>query len=232
MSYYAPISFKTIDEGSLYAFFKKIKDSCKEKMEAIAKKNFLYLPTLNTTKRKIFEGASESVKSEVNDAWVKSLFSFRFFYLPQHKLLGVFSVPDAITNIFDLTVHFQNSCDQNYEFEEWQGVPLFEDIAEKWKAATLEEVAKRMERDDIDDMRRLEERHPQYYAKSACYDEIWETYCQKYLYDEGEVVYLSLYGFYDLSERRVFVKNCKEAYRAWEKEIEEKCRKENGGDEL
>lgn len=233
MSYYAPISFKTIKEGELYAFLKKIKDTCKEKIDDIAKKNFLYMPTLNTCKRRVFEGASDTVKREANEAWVRnSVFSYRFFYIPEHNLLGVFSIPDAVIDIFDCTVHFQNSCDQNYDFEEWKGIPLFEKIAEKWKACPIEEVAKYMEQeDDIDYMRRLEERSPQYYAKSACYDEIWETYCEKYLYNEDEVVYLSLFGFYETSEKRGFIKKCKEAYETWVKECEEDYKKKHNESE-
>lgn len=224
MSYYAPISFKTIKEGELYAFLKKIKDTCKEKIDDIAKKNFHYMPSLNSCKRGVFEGASDMAKKEADEAWVRnSIFSYRFFYISEHNLLGVFSIPDAVTDIFDCTVHFQNSCDQDYEFEEWKGIPLFEKIAEKWKACSLEEVAKHMEReDDIEGMKWLEKKHPQYYAKTACYDEIWETYCEKYLYHDDEVVYLSLFGFYEISEKRGFVKKCKEAYEAWVKECEEK----------
>jgi hypothetical protein len=33
MSYSATICFKTIKEGEMYSFFKKIKDTCKEKFD-------------------------------------------------------------------------------------------------------------------------------------------------------------------------------------------------------
>lgn len=229
MSYYAPISFKTIKEGELYSFFKKIKDTCKEKFDDIAKKNFHYMPSLNSCKRRVFEGASDMAKREADEAWVRnSIFSYRFFYIPEHNLLGVFSIPDAVTDIFDCTVHFQNSCDQDYDFEEWKGIPLFEKIADKWQHATSEEVAKFLGY-DIEEVKEFEASDPQYYAKTACYDEIWK-YCEKYLYNEDEVVYLSLFGFYEISEKRGFVKKCKEYYEAWVKECEEKYKeRENEG---
>ena len=224
MSYYAPISFKTVKEGELYAFLKKIKDTCKEKVDDIAKKNFHYMPTLNTCKRRLFEGASDAAKREANEAWVRnSVFTYRFFYIPEHSLLGVFSIPDAVTDIFDCTVHFQNSCDQDYNFEEWKGIPLFEKIAEKWKHSTSEEVAKYLEY-DVEEVKKFEIKYPQYYAKTACYDEIWK-YCENYLYNEDEVVYLSLFGYYEITEKRNFIKKCKEAYEAWVKECEEEYAK-------
>lgn len=216
MSYYAPISFKTIKEGELYAFLKKIKDTCKEKIDDIAKKNFHYMPSINTCKRRIFEGASDMAKREANEAWVRnSVFSYRFFYIPEHNLLGVFSIPDAVTDIFDCTVHFQNSCDQDYDFEDWKGIPIFEQIAEKWKNATDEEVYKAYEYPD-------EHKEPidyDYYRRSFAYNEIWKM-CETYLYHEEDVVYISMFGGYEIAEQKGFVHKCREAYDEWKKQFE------------
>ena len=144
MSYSATICFKTIKEGELYSFFKKIKDTCKEKFDDIAKDNFLYMPSVSSMKKRMLEGASDRAKEEADRAWMRnSIFSYRFFYIPEHNLLGVFGAP--VKDIFDLTCYFQNSCDQDYDFKDWKGVPIFEQIAEKWKNATDEEVYKAFE---------------------------------------------------------------------------------------
>jgi hypothetical protein len=66
--------------------------------------------------------------------------------------------------------------------------------------------------------------------KEAAYDEIWGM-CSAFLYDESEVVYLSMFGYYEISEQRDFIKKCREAYNKWEKRIEEKCATEKGGTE-
>lgn len=223
MSYYAPISFKTIKEGELYAFLKKIKDTCKEKIDDIAKKNFHYMPTLNTCKRKIFEGASDMAKREANEAWVRnSVFSYRFFYIPEHNLLGVFGVPDAVNKIFDLTCYFQNSCDQDYDFEDWKGVPIFEQIAEKWKNATDEEVYKSFEYPD-------EHKEPidyDYYRRSFAYNEIWRM-CEHFLYSEDDVVYISMFGGYEIAEQKGFVHKCRKAYDEWKKQFEKPKKSED-----
>ena len=138
--------------------------------------------------------------------------------------------------MFNLTVYFQNSCDQDYNFEEWNGIPLFEEIAEKWKSRSLEEVAKLIDREgDIDDMRDLEKTEPQYYAKSACYNEIW-SYFENTLYDDSTALYLSLFGFYDLHELNCFVKYTEDAVIAkiqeWRKRIEENKEKKNKNEEV
>ena len=47
MSYSATINFKTVKESELYAFLKKIKDTCKEKFDEIAKGEFIFMPSIN-----------------------------------------------------------------------------------------------------------------------------------------------------------------------------------------
>ena len=46
MSYSATICFKTVREGEIYDFLKQIKDACKEKLEEIAKDEFIYMPSI------------------------------------------------------------------------------------------------------------------------------------------------------------------------------------------
>lgn len=211
MSYSATINFKTVKEGELYAFFKKIKDTCKEKFDDIAEDNFIYMPSIHFANKRTLEGASDRAKEDADRAWMRnSVFSYRFFYLPEHNLLGVFGAPDAVKDIFDLTVYFQNSCDQDYDFDDWKGVSIFEQIAEKWKNATDEEVYKAFEYPD-------EHEEPidyDYYRRSHAYDEIWRM-CETYLYHEEEVVYISMFGGYEIAEQMGFVNKCRKAYDEW-----------------
>lgn len=215
MSYYAPINFKMVKEGELYAFLKKIKDTCKEKFEEIAKQEFIYMPSIN--KDYLLKNDSEYAKEQLDRNWMRnSIFSYRFFYIPEHNLLGVFSIPDAVEDIFDCTVHFQNSCDQDYAFEEWKGIPIFEQIAEKWKNATDEDVYKSFEYPD--------EHEPpidyDYYRRSFTYDEIWKM-CEHYLYSEDDVVFISMFGGYEIAEQKGFCHKCRKAYEEWKKQFDE-----------
>lgn len=218
MSYSATINFKTIKEGELYAFFKQLKDACKDKFEEIAKDNFIYMPSVRN--RHLLKNATEWEKDELDHAWMRnSVFSYRFFYIHEHDLLGVFGTPDAVHDIFDTTVYFQNSCDQDYEFDTWKGIPIFEEIAEKWKNATDEETRKHYHEkyDEYDD----DDFDHDYYRKTFAYDEIWGM-CEKYLYKESEVVYISMFGGYELFEICKFVELCRIAYEEWRNSCRER----------
>ncbi len=212
MSYNATINFKTVREGELYAFLKQIKDACKEKFDEIAKGEFIFMPSIN--KDYMLKNDSEYAREQLDRAWMRnSIFSYRFFYIPEHNLLGVFGTP--VKDIFDLTCYFQNSCDQDYDFEDWRGVPIFEQISEKWKTASDEEVHKAFKYPD-------EHEEPidyDYYRRSFAYNEIWEM-CEHYLYSEDDVVYISLFGGYEIAEQKGFVHKCREAYDEWKMQFE------------
>ena len=218
MSYSATINFKTIKEGELYAFFKKIKDTCKEKFDEIAEDNCIYMPSIN--KDYLLKNDSEYGKDQLDRAWMRnSVFSYRFFYIPEHNLLGVFGVPDAVNDIFDLTCYFQNSCDQDYDFEDWKGITIFEQIAEKWKNATDSDVIKHYREDRGFDYDEEDASDIDYYRRSFAYDEIWRM-CEHYLYYEEDVVYISMFGGYEIAEQKGFCHKCRKDYDEWKKQFE------------
>lgn len=220
MSYSATINFKTVKEGELYAFLKKIKDTCKENFDEIAEDSFIFMPSISISKKLTFKGASDRAKEEADRDWMRnSIFSYRFFYIPEHNLLGVFGVPDAVTDIFDLTCYFQNSCDQDYDFKEWKGIPLFEAIAEKWENASDSEIIEHFRKDRGHDYDEEFASDIDYYRRSFAYDEIWRM-CETYLYHEEEVVYISMFGGYEIAEQVGFVHKCKKAYDEWNKQFE------------
>lgn len=213
MSYSATICFKTVKESELYSFLKKIKDTCKTKFDDIARNEFIFMPSIN--KDYLLKNDSDYAKEQLDRAWMRnSVFSYRFFYLPEHNLLGVFSIPTEIKEIFDLTCYFQNSCDQDYPFGDWKGIPIFEKIAEKWKNASNEEVYKTFG---------YPEEHEEpidydYYRRSCAYDEIWKM-CENYLYSEDDVVYVAMFGSYEIKEQVCFVQKCKKYHKEWLKEL-------------
>ena len=219
MSYSAEICFKTVSGQELYAFLKQIKDACKEKFEDIAKDEFIYMPSVKNDH--LLKNDSEWAKEQIDRGWMRnSAFSYRFFYIHEHNLLGVFSVPSAINNIFDLTCYFQNSCDQDYPFEDWNGIPVFEEIANKWKNATDSEVKEYYHKRWGEVWDEKENSDLDYYRRSFAYDQIW-SFCEKYLYNEEEVLYISMFGGYEIAEQKGFVHQCRKAYEEWRKQIEQ-----------
>lgn len=181
-------------------------------MDDIAKDNFLWLPSIRDEYK--YKDINEFIVREINESWVhNSLFKYRYFYIPQHELLGVFSLPDGFDDMFDNVSYFQNSCDQDYEFDEWKGVPIFEQIAEKWKSTTDDNIRKQyIERyysiDDDEDF------DCDYHRKSFTYDEIWNMF-ENYLYNDSMCVYVSIFGGYEISEIIYVIKKCKEYYAEW-----------------
>ena len=210
MSYCCTISFKQIPAHDVFEFLQKLKKQACEKLEKVAEENSSFSPMMRKYHFQDDFIVTDELKKDTG-TWAKmSVFHYRYFYDKELSILGVYSLPRCMQDIFDLTVCFQNSCDQNYEFEEWNGVPLFEGIAAKWKSRSLEEVAKLAGRDDIEDMRNLEKSEPQYYAKSACYEEIW-SYFENTLYDDSAALYLSLFGYYDIRAINRFVRYTEKA---------------------
>jgi hypothetical protein len=218
MSYSATICFKTVKENEIYSFLKKIKDTCKKKFDEIAKDEFIFMPSIN--KNYLLKNDGEYAKEQLDRAWMRnSIFSYRFFYIPEHNLLGVFSIPTVVKDIFDLTCYFQNSCDQDYDFEDWKGVSIFEKIANKWKNATDIEVIENFRKDRYYDYDEEYASDLDYYRRSFAYDEIWKM-CERYLYCEDDVVYVSMFGGYEIAEQKGFIRRCKRHYEEWLKENE------------
>ena len=214
MSYSATICFKTIEYKELYKFFGSLKAFCKVNFDQIAKDNFIFMPTID--REHMLEQDSQYAKQQLNRAWMRnSVFNFRFFYLPQHNLLGMFNIPTIARTLFDATCFFQNSTDQDYDYDYWRGVPLFEGIAEKWKNATDEQVIAALKYPE-----EVESEGLDYYRKTFAYDEIWGI-CSDFLFSEDSVVYLSLFGSYEIAEQIKFVRLCTTYYQEWKAQIEQ-----------
>ena len=212
MSYHAEISFKTIKPNELYSFFQKLKAETVKNLDAIAEDEFLYMPSVRN--EHLYNDVRAAVKRDANEGWAKQVFTHRFFYLADHDLLGVFGVPNKAKQVFDKTIYFQNSCDQDYEFDEWKGVPVFEQIADKWANTTDQEVRRKYLETNSGSWDEDEPFDHGYYRRTYAYDEIWDM-CSEYLWNEDSVVYISLFGFYDFYPVGKFVDKCKEKYEAW-----------------
>jgi hypothetical protein len=105
------------------------------------------------------------------EKWVRELFSFRFVYFKEQKLLGMlwdYHYPEELKKMFK-TIYFQNSCDQDYEREDWKNIKVFTKIYDECMLLDATTFC--------DEFRTLEEakRMLDYYRRSAAYDKIFET---------------------------------------------------------
>lgn len=228
MSYSCTISFKTISAEDIYDFLLSLKNKTIESFDAIAEDNFIYSPF---SKKYIQEDDQQEMRKafwETTDWARMHVFTYRYFYLKEHHLLGVYSLNKEQQTLFDCTVYFQNSCDQDYAFTEWQGIPWFEEVAAKWASATDATVLQKYkEKYDEDfennyngyEAERLCEKL-MYWRRSFAYDEIWERIGST-LQNESGVVYVSLFGRYELHTLSAFATKVKDKYYAWLNSISE-----------
>ena len=208
MSYSCYISFKKIPAEDIQEFFVVMKNKVKETSEEIAKQNFHYSPAsrvINSKNLSSWEDYPQKDRLE-QENWVSKIFCYRWFYLKEQETLCIFGVPNSLYNLFDTTIYFQNSTDQDYDFEDWKELEFLAPIVEKCKTLTPEQISRIQGDDDL----KYYIDHLDYYRRSLCYREIWGTYFDKMLYNDGDAVYISLFslGYDDLYFRANFAKKC------------------------
>lgn len=74
--------------------------------------------------------------------FIELLSQHTFFYYPQYNLLGILTPNSFPVYEGAVRVEFQNSCDQNYPLDTWNGIPLFEKIRDEMLAesSNLEDI--------------------------------------------------------------------------------------------
>lgn len=217
MSYSATISFKKIKPEEIFDFFLKIKAKVKETVDQIAEDNFIFSPYARNIDKYKTDNYNIEIFKDGSD-WARRVFTYRYFYNKDLELLGVYGLPDSIRCLFDDTLGFQNSCDQDYDFEYWDKIEPFKVIADRWKALTPEQVYEEYSKTEFGDYTKEQflcgdgGYRPAYYAKTLCYDEIWEKYLEETLFSEDSIVYLSLFNFYDSMFIHNFILKVKKLY--------------------
>lgn len=89
--------------------------------------NKIYIPSIKYGLGKPAD-VSYSAWNEADKNWLYSLFNFRFAYWPEFGILGCCIAEGYHGNeLFPLSMYFQNSTDQNYEYSEWAAgmIPYF-----------------------------------------------------------------------------------------------------------
>lgn len=138
------------------------------------KDNRYYIPSVRTGY--IADAESKTRRADVladtaDRYWLEALFTFRFLYWEEHKLLGIVMMPsESVSEKWPLSVYFQNSCDHDYPFSEWKegNIPFFMNAAAKAENYTAEEIREKVDYEIEDD-------DIEYFQRSTCYDDIFET---------------------------------------------------------
>ena len=201
MSYSCEISFKEINSEEVYDFLVTLKNKLIDNIENIVKDNYMYAPFVRY-QHKPYTKLENYSDIECNNSWVKQVFTYRYFYLKEHSLLGIYGLPSSVQNLFDDTIYFQNSTDQDYDLDTWNKINLFRHVSEKWKNCTNDYIVSTLELDD-DQKEDIE-----YFRRSGCYGEVWNTYLKETLFNDDSVVYMSCFHYYDLLYVHQFLYNC------------------------
>lgn len=121
--------------------------STDEKMREMIEENKYFIPSIRWN-CKITEKRLGRIADE---KWLYSLFNFNFVYWPKYHLLGLVGTAGQNDESKWESVYFQNSCDQDYEFEDWpENIDFFRTIVKEYKQM--------LELDDTSCIKRLEER--------------------------------------------------------------------------
>lgn len=224
MSYSCEFSFKKMEPSEIMPFLVSFKHACNEHLKEIAEETFWCCPFNVEHYHDLPEQFKDITIEERSAAqsWAhNNVFKFKYFYNPKFKLLGVSGVHEPLRNLFDGTVHFQDSTDQDYERELYDGIREFEAIYNKWMTISFSDFEAEYQKrrhESFDDF--IEQEHPEcirneiklhkvmsYYLRSYCYEEIWSHFSQ-YLWDDEDQIYLSVYGNRERQEIMSFVKYC------------------------
>lgn len=219
MSYSCYISFKKMPASEIIPFFRELKEKTTQNLPVIAQHEYAYCPFIRNTVsvERDWESISRSDKNRAVD-WAKtSVFSLKYFYDVDAGYLGIFGVPTVMRNMFDGTVYFQNSCDQDYNRTAWAGISWFEEIYDKWMKYTVEYVVQKYfdfygddfykEYSHLTNSPEKMQENLLYYRRTFAYREIWEHF-ENYLYRSRDVIYCSLYGHCETAEMLSFVRAC------------------------
>lgn len=215
MSYSCSISFIDIDKSDITDFFVHYKKEIRNHMSEVAEDEYLWVPYIKdniwTDSKKFPEWSDLPYNDKLMaERWAQTcVFSYRYFYSDKYHLLGIFSIPKCMYHMFDGTVYFQNSCDQDYDLKDWDNIKQFEEVYNKWQNVPEKVIAvaynEDMDENVSDD--KLKERIS-YFRRSKAYDEIWEN-IEYALELESEVVYVSLFNsIYDYEAVKLFLIHC------------------------
>ena len=136
--------------------------------------NRYYIPSVRTGY--IADEESKNRRADVladtaDRYWLEALFTFRFLYWEEHKLLGIVMMPpENSSEKWPLSVYFQNSCDQDYPLSDWKegNIPFFANAAAKAENYTAEEIRAKFDYE-------IEDENLEYYRRNTCYNDIFEA---------------------------------------------------------
>lgn len=176
MSEWITISFKDIQKDSLMDYCIELGKRIMESADELIKENIYYIPSIRLNISEDMEKDYRVNWREADRNWLYKLFSVNIIYWEKYELLGIVGeIPKGIKETLT-TIDFQNSSDQDYDYDYWHGVHFFEDVLEKLEHADINTIFSYLNKNGNDryDITDIEE-NPDYYGKLAVYDTIYNA---------------------------------------------------------
>lgn len=174
MSYGFNMYFKQVkSKEDAFDFAMKVMKSLKENAEEAIRNYRFSIPS--------HRGISENRIAD--DYWLYYIFTKNFTYWEDKNLVGMFSdrLPLETVGLFDNEVHFQNSTDQNYDYEDWgENIHYFNQVVKSVQNMNEEDILKitikrwHYDEDEIEEIREEIKGNPLYYYQSAVYHIIFD----------------------------------------------------------
>ena len=137
----------------------------------------------------------KSVNVETDEHWIQHVFNLRFVYWPEKHLLGLsgYDFTYEVNKLFDTHFSFQNSTDQDYDFDCWSDkINVFRNYKQRYMFADLKTLCK----DNPKQWYTLEEvkEDPDYYRKTMLYEKIYEDvlHLDHWLYNEPDEKFVAI----------------------------------------
>lgn len=166
MSDWVRIHFKEIPKGDLLDYCISLSRNMVSSAEEIIKKNIYYIPSIRLCANFDTDLDYKANWREADRNWLYHLFSIHIVYWEKYNLLGVIGeTPENMSKEF-VTIEFQNSTDQNYDYNEWSGISYFENVVKRLEHADANMVSSYGY--DIDDINK----DIDYFRKTAVYSTI------------------------------------------------------------
>lgn len=166
--------------------------------------NLYYIPSVRTgyiADEESKNRRADTLADTADRYWLEALFTFRFMYWEEHKLLGIVIMPpESASEKWPLSIYFQNSCDQDYPLSDWKegNIPFFANAAVKAENYTAEEIRAKFDYE-------IEDENLEYYRRNTCYNDIFEALAlEPWLYNhctDVPFVTFALQGIQNEAER-------------------------------
>lgn len=186
MSYYFQMAFANAKtEVEAYSIAHSFVNGISlEQMKAYIDDNFLFVPSVKYSMGKKLK---DKTFSDLADKyWLYGLFNYRFVFWPKFHLLGLLGSSESTS--FGRVISFQNSTDQDYDWDEWpNNIPYFKERVFATKQALKNGNANFFgeDNDEFDEDTDIE-----YRLKSELYRKIFDELClNDWLYGKDNKVF-------------------------------------------